>query len=281
MPVAPTINGSSAAVQNLETLSYTPNTGGTYGGRYEGAKAAVLAKFYVLMAAGWHVTYECDASPVARVTFDTPTGAGGTVPTTPNADYTDNFQISRNTVQKELLASDHPMIANVGKHNLLMLKKLFANPGLATYVEPSTIPVQFINAGVDQNCANYLFQMFQSGVKSVEVKQPILRVTRITNPLYDAPFNMSRLDRVLSTATMIADSGVPSNFAVDLYNLADRLSQRTAMTGIFATRTDELKLVFGWLKDTVTMETMGTSRNQYVMEYKFGLWDFSIYDAVL
>jgi hypothetical protein len=46
----------------------------------------------------------------------------------------------------------------------------------------------------------------------------------------------------------------------------------------YAVRADSILLKFGWLKDCPTSETVGTSKNQYVLEYKFGLWDTEVYD---
>ena len=120
--------------------------------------------------------------------------------------------------------------------------------------------------------------MFMAGIKSIEVKQPVLRVTRITNPLYDAPFDLDYVDRILTTSTMIYDSGVPSNFAIGLVSLATAISRRTALNvNGFASRPDYLGLKFGWLKDAPTSETVGTTKNQYTLEYKFGLYDVETY----
>lgn len=276
----PIINGTGAATRNLTQITFTPGIGGTSAGRYEGRAADVLAQMQILIAGGFHVQYEQDSSPLAKLTFDTPTNSSGGTPTSPNVDYTDNFQIFRNTVQKELLMSDHPFVSSLSAPNLKALKKLFQNPLLATY-NSGTIPDQFTGTPPDPDRADYLFQMFMAGVKSVEVKQPILRITRITNPLYDAPFDTSLVDKVLTTATMINDSGVSSNFAVPLLAYANQVASRTTVSGGYALRSDDLLLYFGWLKDGITCETLGTKRNQYVVEYKFGLWDFATYGAAI
>jgi len=288
-PPTPVINGSLAAFQCRETYSFTPNQGGTYGGKYEGPAAAILAKFNTLLGLGYHVVYECDASPIASVTFDTPNNSGGpgNPPTDPNADYTDNFQVLRNTVQKELLLSDHPIVKNLNTRNLSELKGFILNP--ADYdIEldgDGTVDLNFATTGSNQpvshNDAVYLWDLFQSGVRSVEVKQPILRVTRVTNPLYDAPFDLSRVDRVLTTATMISDSGVTSNFAIQLAELAAVFISRATYSGAWLARNDVLLMNYGWLKDAVTSETFGTTKNQYVIEYKFGLYDWALYGSPL
>lgn len=276
--MAVVINGSGAATQNLTQITFTPGVGGSYGGRYEGRAADVLTQMYALISAGYHVSYEQDSSPLARVTFDSPTNNSGGPPTNPNTDYTDNFQIFRNSVGKELLMSDHPFLGNLSAYNLSALKKLIQNPLEATYAAGDDMPLQFNGSGVDPDSANYLFQLFLSGVKTIEVKQPVLRVTRVTNPLYDTPFDVSTVDTLFLTASMISDSGVPANFAVPLVSLANQIASRTTLTpGGIALRSDDLTLSFGWLKDSITCETQGTSKIQYVLEYKFGLWDASMY----
>jgi hypothetical protein len=284
--MAETINGLNEAVQNRVTSTFTPNVGGEYGGRYEGPKAKVLEKMQELILEGYAVQYECDQSPVATVTFKTPAGSGGSAPTTPNADYTDNFQVMRNTVQKELLMSDHPLVAGLDITNLTELRKIIKGEvqpdrNTSTGYSPNITGTKTFTSGSPTTSAakaEYLLDLFLSGVTSVEVKQPVLRVTRVTNPLYDAPFDLDYVDRVLFTSTMIADSGIPSNFAIGLIALANACSRRTLLNGSnYATRTDYVGLKFGWLKDAITSETVGTTKNQYVLEYKFGLWDVETY----
>ncbi len=286
----PTINGTLDAQFNRESITFTPNVGGEYGGRWEGPKAKIQEKMAVLIANGYAVQYECDSSPIATLSFNTTTNNTGGGPTSPNVDYTDNFQLLRNTVQKELLMSDHPLIAGITGTNLDELRDLIANPNKITinssthFCDQITGTKSFSGGSPTTSAAKaqYMLDLFLSGVRSVEVKQPILRVTRVTNPLYDAPFNTDRVDRVLSTSTMISDSGVPSNFAVPLLDLATRIAERTAINGSsYAVRNDFVGLKFGWLKDAITSETVGRTKNQYTVEYKFGLYDVETYGAVL
>ena len=265
-----TINGSGLATFNRETFTFTPNVGGEWGGRYEGPKAAVIAAMYNLANAGYSVQYECDASPIASFTYSVPTTNSGAVPSSANDDYTDNYQVSRNTAQKEILMSDHPLVTELNATNLEELKAYMLAPSIFVEAEGFTL-----TGAASFDAANYLWDLFQSGVKCVEVKQPILRITRQTNPLYDRPFDVTLMDRVLTTSRMISDSGVPSNFAIPLVALATQMERGTV------TRADALELNFGWLKDTVTLETIGTRRIQYVVEYKFGLWDQQLYGTVV
>lgn len=284
--MAETINGLNEAVQNRVQQTFTPNVGGEYGGRWEGPKLKVQEKMSELILAGYSVSYECDASPVASLTFKTTSSSTGTPPTNPNLDYTDSFQVIRNTVQKELLMSDHPLVAGLNTTNLAELRKIFKNEVapdrvVATGLSPNITGTKTFSGGSPTTSAakaEYLLDLWLSGVTSVEVKQPILRVTRVTNPLYDAPFDLDWVDRVLTTGTMIADSGVPANFAIGLIDLASACARRTTLNGSnYAVRPDYIGMKFGWLKDAPTSETVGTTKNQYVLEYKFGLWDVETY----
>lgn len=285
-----TINGTLTPQQNRESITFTPNIGGVYGGRYQGPIDQVKDKMDLLIAAGYSVRYECDSSPIATLDFSSVTNStdpGGSAPVAPNSDYTDNFQVIRNTVQKELLVSDHPLVAGVNALNLEELRNLMKAESVklgTNYVAIGITGAPTWSSGSPTSSpskAQYLLDLHRSGVTSIEVKQPVLRVTRVTNPLYDAPFDVSRVDKVLSTATMISDSGVPSNFAIPLLSLASACARSSTTGSGYATRSDSLGLKYGWLKDAITSETIGTTRNQYVVEYKFGLWDVEIYGQPL
>lgn len=268
--MAETINGLNDAVLNRETISFTPGVGGEYGGKYEGPYLKVKAKMTELIALGYAVQYECDASPVASVTFKTPSNSQNNTqpPTNPNIDYVDNFQVVRNTVSKELLMSDHPYVVALSSDNFNVLKAAMQSP-------PVNASPAFTGATITK--ALYLWELFLNGVRSVEVKQPILRVTRVTNPLYDAPFDLDYVDRILTSSQMISDSKVPSNFVIGLIELAKACAHTTINYSQDVVRPDSLQLRYGWLKDAPTSETVGTTKNQYVLEYKFGLWDRQLY----
>lgn len=289
-----TINGDGLAVQSAETIRFTPRQAGEYGGKWTGPKAKVKLKLTELINAGWACQYECDSSPVATLSFNTPSGSSDPAqpPANPNTDYVDNWQVIRNTTQKELMLSDHPILALITniEHdsggptdpdvlgNLDMLKLWMANnQGGASKGSPDFLASD--DALPSQVAAQYIWDLWSSGARSVEIKQPILRVTRVTNPLYDAPFDLSKVDRLLLTATMIADSNVPSNFAIELVTLAAKLWNRAVFESgqAYIKRADTLILKYGWLKDVTTLETVGTTKNQYVIEYKFGLYDVGTY----
>jgi len=280
------INGALTTL-NAQDFKFTPFEGSEWGGVYEGEKNAIWALAPSLIALGYHVTFDTKQSRIASLSFraiSTPTTLGGISPA--NNSYQDSWELVRNTVQKELLESDHPLVAQVTNiasadtmGNLDMLKSWFANPNQGSKNTPPNFMPDFADSNdgaTSKAAALYLWQLYASGVKSVEVKQPILRLTRTASPAYSAPFAVSNIDTLFTTASMISDSGVPSSFAVSLSSLATRLVNKSGGNNPVI-RSDGLTLYFGWLKDLIDVRKHGKQRTQFGLEYKFGLWDAKLY----
>jgi hypothetical protein len=273
-----TINGSGAATLNQQLISFTPFVGSEFGGRYEGPTDAVKAIVDILSLQGVAFNYECDASPIARVTFRANYNYVEQSP--PNFDYVDTWDLVRNTVQKELLESDHPMVEYLSAVNYQKLKYLIEHPELIQADDSSSA---YFTVDGSEDEANYLYRLWTQGMKTVEVKQPIMRVTRTTNSLYDAPFSMDMVDKVLATGTMISDSLTPANFAIPMFQLVTAITKgrdyvKRPNTGV-TIGTDYTISYYGWLKDMVSRSKSGSQRIQYVTDYKFGLWDYGIYGS--
>jgi hypothetical protein len=177
-------------------------------------------------------------------------------------------------------------VSNLDKLNFQQVKAAFSNPGLVYKTVGSGLIDYFgtftnssgdnNNPSVSWNAAVYLFELYNSGIRTIPLKQPILRLTRTTNPLYDAPINVSNIDTLLLSQTMIADSVLPSSFAINVIALEDQL---IAKSGGFVeqARQDGLILNFAWLKELVSSNKHGSKRIQYITEYQFGLWDQVLY----
>lgn len=271
-PVVNKINGLGFGVVNESQLSFRPFSGGETGGTFEGLDSVIQPLVTQLTNNNYSVEYKRSKSPFSTVTFKaawSSATAGGEA-SNPNLDYVDTWELIRNTVQKEILESDHPLVAQLGAGNFQILKNLFTNSGTDKFTGNETTFNN--NPSADYSAAIYLWALFQSGVKTVPVKQPVLRLTRTTNPLYDAPFNVSNVDTILTTASMLADSGVPSNFAIPLITLSDTL---TAKAGDMVARAAAagITLAFGWYKDLNGSNKHGSKRIQYTLEYQFGIWD--------
>lgn len=287
MSVPIIINGDATPQLNELQLTFRPFSGGEQGGTYEGVDAQIRALIIPLINNGYSVDYRKSKSPTSTLTFSSAfASVNGGVATNPNVDYKDTWELLRNTVQKELLESDHPYVASLNSTNLSELKayisgaRKLASDGIADFevVDPPDNPNPSVTSA---DAAIYLFSLFQSGVKTVEVKQPILRLTRTTNPLYDAPFATYNIDTLLTTASMISDSGVPSNFAIPLIDLTTALMTKAFPTGIpdppIQVREDGLVLVFAWIKDLVGETKHGSERVTYTLQYSFGLFDQNLY----
>lgn len=265
------INGELVTL-NQQSLSFRPFEGGELGGTYEGEKFAVFALAASLTASGYSVSYDFVQSRIAKLTFRSAfQSINGGAATNPNVDYMDTWELVRSSTHKELLESDHPLVSVLIKGDMDALKEAFANPS------KFIIPIFASAAGTaSQDAGFYLWELFRSGAKTVEVKQPILRLTRTTNVLYSAPFYTGNIDKVLTTASMKYDSGVPGGFAIPLVDLANALISRSGNLTAQA-RADGLLFSFGWLKELVGCHKHGNQRIQYVLEYKFGLWDTKLY----
>lgn len=288
------MNGFPGAVINESNLRYTPFSGGEIGGTYEGPDAAIQAAIVPLFNFGYEVVYKKSKSPFSTLQIRACWNVGnGITPTNPSNDYLDTWELVRNTTQKELLESDHPLVGGISSSDMGLIKQIFNG----------SIPLEDNDADLDQflgnkygfdgtgtlppgvtvdqavNNAVYLAELWSSGVKTIPVKQPILRLTRTTNPLYSTPFNVSNVDTILTTQSMIFDSGVPSNFSIPLINLAQTLVNKTILIPgtLQQYRTDGLFLFFGWKKDLISNNKHGNKRIQYILQYEFGLWDAILY----
>lgn len=285
-------NGMNIGVINESRLSLRPFSGGEIGGTYEGPDAAIRPLILQLFNYGYSIDYKKSKGPISTLSFSSAWNAGSTGggATNPNGDYLDTWELVRNTVQKELLESDHPLVSPLSSDDLILLKNVFsgqvklvgnAYPSFTGGGIPGTVPSGATWTDEDSIAAGrYLYSLNQSGVKTIPVKQPILKLTRTTNPLYDAPFYVGNVDRILSTATMLFDSNVPSNFAIPLITLSEQLMARSG--GIIQqSRTDGLTLKFGWYKDLDSSNKHGNKRIQYILQYQFGLWDVQQYGEPL
>ncbi len=294
----PVINGINEEVINEQQISFKPFSGGEYGGTMEGPDAIIFPWVQRLYNFGFSVDYKHSKSPFSTLTYRATFSANGaSAATNPNLDYQDTWEMVRNVVQKEILETGHPLVSELSSSDFDFLKSIFAGqqkiiPGtIESFFDGSGTPGIVPNGGAlwtpgtSIAAAVYLYQLWSAGVKTFPVKQPIVRLTRTTNPQYDAPFNMTNIDTVLTTSGMLLDSGIPSNFAINAVALAYQLMLASGtvwednQTGLVyqQPRTDGLLLHFGWLKELTSSNKHGDKRIQYVLEYQFGLWDQILY----
>lgn len=283
-PTQPVVNGASFGLVNESVMTFRPFSGGETGGTFEGPDAVIQAKAVQLCNNGYSVNYKRSKSPISILTFSAAFNAGGNggAPINPNNDYTDTWEVIRNTTQKELLESDHPLVSLLDATNFSELKAVINNPGLV-YRTVGTGAIDFgaiftNTTPASYNAAVYLFNLFASGVKTIPVKQPILQLTRTTNPFYTAPFSVANVDTILSTPTMLADSGVPNDFAIPLLDLAATLEAR-AGNMIAREAAAGINLAFGWYKDLVGSNKHGQKRIVFTLRYEFGLFDQALYGS--
>lgn len=280
----PVVNGFGGAQINESYLSFRPFSGGETGGTYEGLDSAIQPLIQTLFNLGYSVEYRKSKSPISTLIFRAAFQAtGGGAPPTPNLDYKDTWELVRNTVQKELLESDHPYVSALSSDDFTLLKTYLngqaaqgTTPTFTGGGTPGTIPGGGWVPATSIAAANYLYQLFLAGVKTVPVKQPVIRLTRTTSPQYTAPFNTANIDTLLTTASMITDSGLPASFAIPAANLTTALIAKSGGT-LAQARNDGLDLQFAWYKDLVSENKHGSERLQFILQYEFGLWDTKLY----
>ncbi len=281
----PIINGLGAAQLNELQLTFTPFVGGQQGGTYEGPNAVIVPLIGYLTGQGYSVEYHKSQSPISKITFSAAFNSiGGGPPISPNTDYTDTWELVRNSVHKELLESDHPYVSILSSVDFDLLKAAFTSnqtttPAFSGGGTPGILPAGGVWTTADSIAAGtYLFKLYNAGVKTVEIKQPILKLTRTTSPLYTLAWAVDNCDAIMTTATMLADSGLPGTFSIPLADLETRLIARSGGF-LQQSRTDGITLNFGWQKDFVGSTKHGKQRIQFNLIYTFGLWDFGTYGA--
>ncbi len=272
-------NGAGFGVINEAMVTFRPFSGGETGGTYEGPHAVLEPLITTLCNNGYNVDYKRSKSPISTLSFRAAFNSGsvGGPASNPNIDYSDTWELLRNTTQKELLESDHPLVSQLGAGNYQILKNLMTGTGNDEFdTNENTFIPNTPSSPTSYDAAIYLWALFQSGVKTIPVKQPIVQLTRTTNPFYTAPFFMDNVDSLMTTATMISDSGLPASFAIPVVDLAYALE---AKAGNMIARATEagISLKFGWYKDLVSSNKHGNKRYQYILRYEFGLFDSALY----
>lgn len=277
--VYPIFNGGGNSVSGFPGVvlvgrrnKFTQGVGVQFEQTYRGPFQMVSNLGDLQRSVGWTVEFTSKNSPLVDLVATITTTPGGN----PNSDFQDSWELARNSVQKELLESDHPLISTLDATNLAELKKYMANPDL--FVTDNGFSAVVAGTGPSYDAATYLWDLFQSGVKNVEVRQPILRLTRTISLLYTSSTSLNNVDKVLTTSTMMADSGVPSDYVIDLGILFDNLTSRVALKSDGSqARADSLVLKFGWLKDVTALSRYGSQRQTIVSEWKLGLYDTKLY----
>lgn len=271
MSTYPKVNGTGDAQLTGRRNRFTVGVGVEYVETWVGLIDAIKDIEETYKLAGWSTESVTDRSPMATLTASIPTnpsGGGGN----PNSDFVDTWDVIRATTQKEILYSDHPLIGDLDATNLAELKKYFANP--ASFDADQGFSALVAGTGPSYDAATYLWALFQNGQKSVEVKQPILKVTRTMSPLYNSSWSLFGIDKIMTTATMIADSGAPNDYIVDLAALEEQITSKVKFDNDgYQKRADVLKLKFGWKKDVSGLQRYGRTRQQISQDYQFGLWD--------
>jgi hypothetical protein len=110
-----------------------------------------------------------------------------------------------------------------------------------------------------------VWKIQRAGVKSKVIYQPMLRHTRTVSSSYQVPASLTGVGTVYSTARLLALEPIPSLISGSL--------QSSSTT----TRTDGVKVAFGWLKTYPTISIASHNKAQIVQEWQWGQWADKLY----
>lgn len=260
--------GTLAATEQPLRYGWSP-TRGIYTIRtWRGGRTQIDAVAAQLRALGY--AYEVNDIPgdlaeiQATISGDETGGRGG------GSDINNRWELVPNRVMKDLLESDNAMIRALSDENIENINYYLQNPmNLGT---GGTVTSKFTNTG-DRTNAVKAYKLMRAGVKGVIVSQPILRHTWSVPNNQNPGFAFDNIHRVLSTATLISNEGVPADFLLPLSTLPTKFTNPT--------RTDSVALSYGWWKAMPSLSVAAYNRREISAEWEFGLWSTDIYGAVL
>ena len=269
-----------AKVELAINESYSPGKGYETRRRYEGTGDTdginELNQLRAMLAgSGWSFSvtgingpkWTLEATRGGSYNQSGPDGSPGNEVTEP---LSDQWELSSNLVEKDLLESDSPMI------NSLYLESISPGSGVtfARFMkdlkemmeDPSKIPTTFSNP-FPFPVYKAIIQLIQSGVKSVRIFQPTLRHVKIVADAYSVEESMDRCGQIIKAADIEALEGIPGELHFNL------------PSGTNARRTDDFgkRLYYGWCKKYPNVSQQAEGKWQITTEYEWGLWHQDLY----
>lgn len=234
----PKINGVKGAY--LQPTRYGRDESGLYTiFVWEGTKNEVLSNVPAIESVGglWEME-ESFTQAKCRLT--------GRFPTNPNQQEqtVDTWELFSNTVEKDLLESDIAFISTMDQDVKRIIREAIDNP------QPGKSPALTNSSQID------LYLLMLSGVKAVEVDQPVLRHTVTASNVYQVPNSLTNVGRILTTARLKNDEAIRADIAINLPNVASSDSRRT----------------YGWRKCYPQIRGSAFQRTVVEQEWKYGLW---------
>lgn len=187
------------------------------------------------------------------------------------------WELDPNEVEKDLLDADFPFastyvppdehfgIGAVSRQNRMAVKT-----ALDTVPEDDSLPPALFDDGTYES-ALALYFLMRAGVRAYPVNAMVIRHTQVVSNRYSNKVAMTNCGRILSTSTLIALEGVPSDLLFDVPT-EPSVTQSIQSPG---------DLQYGWRKAWPQITESAYQKKQIVRRWQFGLWALKIHGAVL
>lgn len=196
-----------------------------------------------------------------------------------NEPLSDSWEMSSNLLEKDLLESDHGLMASLWTE-CPALTSSFTPPKTPAqvftfYVEnlkafannPTTGGVAFFAPAAS---AFKLANLIVAGVKSTRIFQPTLRHNKIVSDKYSVQDALTNCGSIIKASSIAALEGIPTTI---LFNLPDAYA---------SARSDDFGalLKYGWFKKYPNVTELADDQWQISQEFEWGLWHENLYTFV-
>ena len=253
----PLHTGLSIAEQP-EEFSYSQRNGGISTRIWRGVYSSLETIASQLKSAGWNYTLKRGMGDIWTLTGTLGGDEDGSGGIGANQEATDTWELLSNKVEKDLLETDDPLITALSSDEIGQIRHFINNPP-----DDATSPA-FTNP-TDQLP---VYNLMQSGVKSVPIESAILRHTKIVPRNQPSVIDYGNTGKIFTVAQLRGKEGCPPDFLIPL----DQFDSGSITTSNIAKR-------WGWKKNLPTLQLTNFSRREVHLEYEFGLWPTDLFDA--
>ena len=239
--------GSVAAVQNSETVSYSPAGGYKFSGSFAGLKDSLRPLIAQLAGLGYTFTYHSEESPNATIDFDSAGDPGGGGTETPTLVW----EYFANRIEIDMLEADIAGINTISESDKRTIREHINNP------KEGESPSVTGNALI-------AYRLMLDGVRSAMVNWPTLKVSKLVSSTYAVQASQTNVGRIITTASLTATESIPTRLF--------------ALPNDTTTKTDR---VYGWLKSFPNIQQAAGGRWNIAQEWQYGLWATLLYGAAV
>jgi hypothetical protein len=242
-----TINGFPGATQQPSRYGKRQSSGYYSVRTWRGPKNAVAALVPQIESLGYDYEVIEEEGPFASIVATLPSGEGSI---TGGAEVVaKRFQLLPITIEKDLLSSNIAAIVAIDDEEKRKIRNAIQNPA------DGQSPALTSAAAID------VYKLMLAGVTSIKVSSFAMELLSITGNDYEVAASVANCDRVLTSATMIAETGTPPLFfpALNGSPFTDAPSDATLFRS-------------GWYKNYPTIENVAGGKVQISQRYDWGIW---------